>query len=254
MKTGLWCAMAAALLGAFWAAAEDKAVTPACGKIIGKALWEGEIPERKKLEVNKDNEKCECDAKSGAKQAFKLDETLVVDPGTRGVAHCVAWLKGAKGGPVLGPVEIDQKGCVFTPHVALLTVGQKLKVLNPDGIAHNFHWWSKENPADNKTIAKFKKSLEVPEAGFAKPEFIRITCDIHLWMGSWVAILENGYADGSDEKGAFQIAGMPPGKYTLALWHEPLTKDGAPILLEKEVTVEAGKAAEVSFTLSAPKK
>lgn len=246
-RTGLWMGLAAATLAL--AVADDKAAVGG-GSLAGKVVWEGDIPEPRKLEVNKDNEKCECNPRTGANEKFKFDEALVVDPASKGVANCVVWLRGAPGGPTLGPVDIDQKGCVFIPHVALVTKGQKVKVLNPDGIAHNFHWWSKDNPADNKTMAKFKKSLEVPEGGFQKPEFVRVTCDIHLWMGGWIAVMENGYAARTDEKGEFSIAGIPPGKYTVALWHEPLTRDGSPILMEKkDVLIEAGKPADASFTL-----
>ncbi len=258
MRKGLWLGLGVVTLGVVVSAtlapkrealAEDKA---AGSVVCGKVLWDGAIPEPRKLEVNKDNDKCECNAKDPSlKQPFKLDESLTVDAGTKGVANCVVWLKGATGGPAITDTQIDQKGCQFVPHVALVTTGQKVKVLNPDGISHNFHWWSTLNPPDNKTMQKFKKSMDIPEAGFSKPEFIRVTCDIHSWMGGWIAVMENGYAARTDDKGAFTIQGVPPGKYTLACWHEPLGPEGKPFLLEQSVVVEAGKPASADFTLSA---
>lgn len=223
--------------------------------LAGKVLWDGAVPERRKLAVDKDNDKCECDAKGGARQPFKLDEALVVDAGTRGVANCVVWLKGAPKGPGMNPVQIDQRGCVFSPHVALVAAGQGVKVMNPDKIAHNFHIFPKEKEnrlaVENVSIAKFKPSIDV--GPFPKPEFVRVACDIHLWMGGWVAVMENGWCARTDEKGAFTIPGVPPGKYTVALWHEPLASDGAPFLQEMQVTVEAGKEASAEFKLAAPK-
>ena len=249
MSRKFWIATAAlALTGGLLPGAPVRADDKGT-KVSGKVTWEGAIPERRKLEVNKDNEKCECDAKSGAKQAFKLDESLIVDASTKGVANCVVFLKGASGGPTLGPAQIDQKGCMFSPHVSVITKGQAVKVLNPDKIAHNFHWISKDNPSDNKTIARFKPFLDTP--AFDKPEFIKVVCDIHLWMGGWVAVMDNGYVGLTDEKGGFSIAGLPPGKYKLACWHEPLSAEGSPILMEKDLTVEAGKDASMDFSLSA---
>ena len=222
------------------------------GSLTGTVIFEGDpVPERAKLPVTKDNEKCECDAKDPSrKENFKLDESLVVDPSSKGIAHAVVWLKGVEGGPEVKDPVIDQHGCQFVPHVLVIKKGQRVKVLNPDGISHNYHWVSKANPPDNKTIAKFKKELMVPsEGGFEKPEFISAVCDIHPWMRGWIAIMENGYAAVTDAKGAFHIEGIPPGKYTVACWQETLAQSPA----TQEVTIEAGKPATIRFPL-APKK
>ena len=222
------------------------------GTLTGTVVFEGDpVPEPAKLPVTKDNEKCECDAKDpSGKAAFKLDESLVVDKESKGIANAVVWLKGAEGGPEAKDPTIDQRGCQFVPHVLVIKKGQRAKILNPDGISHNYHWSSKANPSDNKTIAKFKKELMVPsEGGFEKPEFILAVCDIHPWMKGWIAVMENGYAVVSDEKGAFKIDEIPPGKYTAACWQETLAQ--SPVT--QEVTIEAGKSAAIRFPLSSKK-
>jgi hypothetical protein len=243
--------MLMAVLGAS-ALGDEKAAPPAGGSIVGKVSWEGAIPERKRLAVNKDNDACECDAKTGERKPFKLDESLVVDPETKGVAHAVLWLKGVKGGPVIGPAEIDQKGCVYAPHVSVITQGQQVDVLNPDGIVHTFQLWSQANAQGNFSFGKWKKALKVPAEHFRKPEFIRVSCAPHAWMSCWIAVMENGYAARTDGKGAFRIEGVPPGKYTLALWHEPLFPEGKPFLQEREIVVEEGKTVEAGFVLANP--
>ena len=250
-KPALWIGLGILGLGALWALKDGGTIAPvaqageAGGTVSGKVTWDGAVPEPAKLEVNKDNDKCECNPAGGTSK-FKLDESLVVDSASKGVANCVVFLKGATGGPVL-TATIDQKGCQFVPHVALITKGQTAKILNPDGIAHNYHWWSTANPADNKTIAKFKKDLVV--GPFEKAEFIRTTCDIHAWMGGWIVVADNGYATVTDACGSFKIEGIPAGKYTVSLWHEPTSKEGKALTQEKEITVEVGKGADAAFTL-----
>lgn len=257
MRNGYWLAAAGIVLGgaAFLATPASRQVAQAeeaGATVTGKVTWNGPVPEPMTMDVTKDNEKCECSAKDPSKRSNKkVMEHLVIDSASKGVANCVVWLKGAKGGPAL-TAEVDQKGCEFVPHVALVTVGSKVKVLNPDKIAHNYHWWSKLNNAENVSIPKFKPSVEVPADGFQKAEFMRVTCDVHPWMFGWIAVMENGYAARTDATGAFRIAGVPPGKYTLALWHEPATDDGKPFMTEKEITVEAGKGASADFTLPTP--
>lgn len=239
MRTGI------AALGLLSSALLWAALAGEGGVLEGTVVFEGaQVPEPAKLPVTKDNEKCECGS------PFKLDESLLVDPATKGIAHAVVWIRGLEGGPEAKDPTIDQKGCVFVPHVLAIRKGQRVKVLNPDGIAHNYHWTAKENPSDNKTIAKFKKELLVPsEGGFEKPEFIRAVCDIHPWMSGWIAVMENGWFAVTDAKGAFRIEGIPPGKYSAACWQESL----APEPVSVEVTIEAGKAASLRVPLS-PRK
>ena len=195
----------------------------------GRVVFKGEPPARKQLPVNKDPEVCECAPGDPSKKLpYKLDESLVVDPESKGVANAVVWVKGIRGGPTRLEVAVDQRGCQFVPHVALLTPGGKLTVLNPDQMVHNFHAWSKApgNPAENLSFNKISKQKAYPGEGtFAKPEFVRVTCDVHDWMGMWVAVVENGFCAVTDAEGRFSILGLAPGTYTLGVWHETLAKD-----------------------------
>jgi hypothetical protein len=63
-------------------------------------------------------------------------------------------------------------------------------------------------------------------------------------MEGFVVVLPNSYFAVSNKEGHYEIAGVPPGPYTVAVWHPKLT--GQP----KPVTVEAGKPATVDFALA----
>jgi len=181
------------------------------------------------LKVNKDTEQCGKEAKI---------EKVVVG-GNKGLANAVASVAGAKGQPTAKKVAIDQKGCKFVPHVVAMTPGE-LDILNSDGILHNIHTYSTANPSINKAQPKFKKTMTEK---FEKPEFIKITCDVHSWMLGWVAVMPHPYFAVTNESGVAKIENAPAGKQTIEVWHETLGK------ATKEVEVKPGATTKVSIEM-----
>jgi hypothetical protein len=184
-------------------------------------------PVIEKIKVNKDTEKCGTEA---------TIEKVVVG-GNKGLAHAVASVPGAKGGKAVKGV-IDQKGCKFIPHVAVMSPGE-IEIKNSDDILHNIHTYSTANPAINKAQPKFKKTMTEK---FEKPEMIKVTCDVHSWMLGWVAVTP-GPAAVTDNNGVAKIENVPAGKQKVEVWHETLGKQ------EKEVDVKAGQTTKVSFEM-----
>lgn len=178
----------------------------------------------------------------GAARADKASEELVVGA-NKGIQNAVVWLVDAKG-PAPTPAQkpvLDQKGCHFRPHVLVVPAGAEMDILNPDGILHNVHTFSSANAAINKAQPKFKKVLTEK---FAKPEFIRVKCDVHDWMSAWIVVAAHGAYAVSDPAGAFKLENVPPGKHKVEVWHESLGKK------TQEVEVKAGAATKVTFELS----
>src|ERR687892_173060 len=120
--------------------------------------------------------------------------------GNKGLANAVASIAGAKGQPTAKKAAIDQKGCKFVPHVVGMTPGE-IDVINSDGILHNIHTYSTANPSINKAQPKFKKTMTEK---FEKPEFIKVTCDVHSWMLGWVAVVP-GPAGVTDNNGVAKV-------------------------------------------------
>ena len=182
-----------------------------------------------KLKVNKDTEKCGTEA---------LIEKVVLGA-NKGLANAVVSVPGAKGAPKAVKVTVDQHGCKFVPHVTAMTPGE-LELKNSDDILHNIHTYSTANPSINKAQPKFKK---VMTEKFEKPEFIKLTCDVHSWMLGWVAVMPNPFFGVTDGSGNAKIENVPPGKYTVEAWHETLGKQ------TKEVEVKAGQATKVAIEM-----
>ncbi len=181
-----------------------------------------------KLKVNKDTEKCGTEA---------LIEKVVVG-GNKGLANAVVSVPAAKSGGKAVKVTIDQHGCKFVPHVVAMNPGE-LELKNSDDILHNIHTYSTANPSINKAQPKFKK---VMTEKLEKPEYVKLTCDVHSWMLGWVAVTP-GPAAVTDGNGVAKLENVPAGKQKVEVWHETLGKQ------EKEVEVKAGQTTKVSFEM-----
>src|SRR5881296_4763431 len=163
-------------------------------------------PVVEKLKVNKDTEKC------GTETTIEK----VVVGSNKGLANAVVSVPGAKGAAKAMKATVDQHGCKFVPHVTAMTPGE-LDLKNSDDILHNIHTYSTANPSINKAQPKFKKLMTEK---FEKPEFVKLTCDVHSWMLGWVAVMPNPFFGVTDAGGNAKIENVPPGKYTVEAWHE----------------------------------
>lgn len=211
----------------------ESVIAASTGSITGRVVLVGEAPKPKKIEIKKDTEKCGTE---------KLAEDLVVSP-DRGIKNAVVSLLGVKGKPAKsdGDIALDQKGCVFSPHVLVVPVGTPVDILNNEGLIHNFHTHSTKNPVVNKAQPPFKKKMTET---FAHPEIFKITCDFHPWMQGWVVVTDNPYVVATDGGGTFKLTDVPAGTHTVEVWHETLGK------ITKQVTVKAGEEAKVTFELA----
>jgi len=199
------------------------------GGTIEAAVTYAGAPVVEKLKVNKDTEKCGTEA---------VIERVVVGS-NKGLAYAVVSVPGAKGAAKAVKTTVDQHGCKFVPHVTVMTPGE-LDLKNSDDILHNIHTYSTANPSINKAQPKFKK---VMMEKFEKPEMIKLTCDVHSWMQGWVAVMPSPFFGVTDANGATKIENVPPGKYTVEVWHETLGKQ------TKDVEVKAGQTAKVAFEM-----
>jgi plastocyanin len=204
------------------------------GSISGVVKFKGSPPPRQKLDITKDKEVCAV--------APKLSQDLVVGP-DGGIQYAVVSIQGIEKGKPFGTAksELDQKGCEYVPHVTLVPAGKPLQVVNSDGILHNIHSYSKENPPMNRAQPKFKKTIEET---FEKPEFVKIACDVHGWMNGWIVVEGNPYYAVTDDKGQFKLTDVPPGDYELRVWQEKLGET------TQKVSVQPGADTAVTFELS----
>lgn len=140
---------------------------------------------------------------------------------------------------------LDQKGCMYDPHVSAVHVGQTLQIRNSDSTLHNVHALPLEKKNSEFNIGQPVQGM-VSEKKFDKPEImVKFKCDVHGWMNSYLAVMPHPFHAVSAANGTFSIGSLPPGTYTLKAWHE---KFG---LQEQQITVGPNESKPVTFTFKA---
>ncbi len=209
------------------------------GTISGVVKFEGDVPEKKALEITKDEKVCGADE--------KFDESLVVgeDNGLKNTIVYLIDISAGKDFDKNAKPEIDQKGCKFTPHVQIVPVGARLTMLNSDKIMHNVHIFSEINKPVNRAQPKARRKMPLKAVQKAEGP-VEVKCDVHGWMSAWISYVPHPYFAVTNEKGEFTLEGVPAGTYKLGYWHEACgTNSKAPA----EVTVEVGTTVTQDFTL-----
>jgi hypothetical protein len=236
--------------------------------VRGTVLWSGPVPQPVRFEVRADAAVC---GRRGYRESAAADvnpATLAVRNAfvsLRGVREgasfddATSWAVAAAGrGPDVGraaptprthriasdrrQVSVDRitsgpdavmrlTSCDLTPPALLVPERTRLALLNDDPI---FAHLQVEGPEG------FSAGISLPVQGaretlrLARAGIYRITSERHPWIRAVVQVAEHPYHDLTDEHGAFELAGVPPGKYEIIAWHDGM---GATPIVEKAVTV-----------------
>jgi plastocyanin len=178
------------------------------------------------------------------------NEDIVFDAGTKGVANVFVYLQKAPAGykaPAVpaDPIVLDQKACRFFPRAAVVRVGQEVSVLNDDDCLHNTHVTSISYQFNEAIRAKDRKGLK-----YKFPKALKtpapVTCDLHPWMKAFQLAVDHPFATVTDEKGNFEITGLPAGDYEFTVWHE------ATGYVERSLKVSIKAGAETKNAIKIP--
>lgn len=141
-----------------------------------------------------------------------------------------------------GPtVVLDQRSETFVPHVLAITTGTTVRFLNSDKTYHNVFSLSRPKRFDlGRYPTGGSKSVR-----FDRPGIVRVFCEIHSHMSAFILVFAHRHFAMTDERGEYRIEGLPPGSYTVTVWH--------PVLAPKTRAVripEEGGEQELDFELS----
>jgi len=210
---------------------------PTAGSITGTVTLDGTPPVSKPIDM------------SASPACVQANSLPVVAPsvltGENGaLANVVVYVKSGLGNyrydTPTDTAVLEQKSCMYEPHVVALMMNQPFEIQNNDPTMHNVHplpkhnrQWSTSQPAGSAAL----------KSTFARPEFaMEVLCNVHPWMRAWIFVFDHPYYAVTSRTGKFELKNLPPSTYTIEAWHETY---GAQ---DQTVTIGAKESKAISFS------
>lgn len=200
--------------------------------LTGQVRFVGAAPRPRRFFVTKDIEVC------GAGYRERREVDVAEGGGLRNAVVVILGVERGKPWPDTPERHtLTQEKCVFDPHVLVIPNGAELDILNPDPVLHNIH--SFEAIGDNwRTLFNFGQPPEDEVITQAirprRGREIRLECDAHDFMLGWIFVADSPYAVRVDDDGRFAIDGVPPGTYTVLVWHPYLGSQRTEVTLSPD--------------------
>ena len=211
------------------------------GTVTGKIVVDGTVPPAGIIRLDGDP-KCE----SLAAGEPRHTEYVVMGDGNT-LQNVFVYVKDGLPGrlyPVPSePVVLDQQKCRYVPRVLGIQVGQQLTIRNSDPLLHNVRAEGAINePFDVGTPVQ---GMEVKRTFVTREVMVPVKCNVHAWMNAYIGVLEHPFFAVSDNDGRFALPKLPPGTYTIEIWHERFGTQ------TQQVTVTANETKDLTFTYKA---
>ncbi|SEI87585.1 hypothetical protein [Frateuria terrea] len=148
--------------------------------------------------------------------------------------------------PPVAPVTryVDQRDETFIPYVQVVRPGDRVVFRNSDGTRHHVYSFS-EAKAFEFLLRPGESS---PPLALDKPGLVAVGCNIHDHMIAYLLVSPE-QAQVTPSQGQVAFEHLPPGVYTVTVWH-PQLRPG--LAQPREIrTLGAGEEVQqVDFTLS----
>jgi len=214
-------AMAAVTVGGLHGPPAARAEEDNWGDLVGRFVYDGKAPQRKKLKVDKDLDCC---------GKFDIrDESLMVDK-DGGLQNVFVYLRTRKVSICPGLEEaveqsvlLDNLDCIFIPHcLTIWRDKQKLHIVNSDPVAQNVAFSPLGDVPANIVLPPppHKASKADWEFRRAQRRPVAVACNYHPWESAYILPLDSPYATVSKADGTFRIPKLPVGQLEFQLWHE----------------------------------
>jgi len=160
-------------------------------------------------------------------------------------ANTVVFIENAPAAaPPATTVEMNQRGQEFIPKILPIVSGTTVRFLNNDPVAHNvfspdYEKYDLGTWTQGQT--KYYAFATCAKPPCAYPQL----CKSHPQMDAYIVVLQNQYFAVTDSQGRYAIRNVPPGNYTVGVWHARRYEAPA-----KAVTVSGVAPSAVNFQLN----
>jgi hypothetical protein len=182
------------------------------GSVHGVVRLQGTVPADTTYSITTDQDRC----------GMQLTVRRVVQRDSA-VVDAVVWLDDVRSGkplPETRRLELSHERCVFEPRVQAGVAPSTLNVLNDDRMAHTTTLTHVGASHPIATIPFTDDGQVVPtEAAARQSGVIEARCREHPWAEAYLATFDHPYFAVTDADGSFRIDEIPPGRYTLKVWH-----------------------------------
>jgi plastocyanin len=156
----------------------------------------------------------------------------------------VIYLESASGA-VLAAADkkatMDQKGLLFQPHVLVVQTGTTVEFLNSDKVQHNVFWPSiSGDKKKGHNMGTWPQGEKRPFK-FTDPGVVSLLCNVHPEMAGYIIVSPTPYFAETGADGAYTLANVPDGDYTITAWHEGKKTQS------KKITVKGDTTADIAL-------
>ena len=152
-------------------------------------------------------------------------EGRVLMPNKGAAREAVVTLEGEQKSTPLAKAVVDQRDKTFQPHVSVIPRGTTIYFPNNDTVFHNVFAYFEAKKFDLGMYPRgASKSVK-----FDKTGVVALLCNVHSDMSAYIVIVDTPFYAVTDKQGRFQLHDVPPGAYTLRVWHESGTQWTQPL-------------------------
>ena len=142
---------------------------------------------------------------------------------------------------------MDQHDLMFVPDTVVIRTGTTVEFPNSDNVRHQVYSFS---PTKNFQLSLYD-STQHASVQFDKAGLVTVGCNIHDAMIGYIYVTDSPWFGQTAADGSVQLHGLPPGHYTVKVWHARLRdKAGS---LDQTVDIGTGNAG-VTVRLRQPLK
>ena len=171
-----------------------------------------------------------------------------IDATPTGLGDVIVWIADAKAGkalPVERRIELSSEDCQLDPRVQATVSGSTVNVFNDDKALHKLVFLDAATGDTIQRMPFFNSGQVVASEKLAHAVgIVEVRCVQHPWSRAFIATFDHPYFAVTEKDGKFRIDSLPPGKYTLSVWHEGMKEP-----MSQPVQIGAGGEAKLDLAV-----